>query len=92
MKQNQIQQTISQKYKDQIYKKHKFVKNTNMSIQHTYVLHTPELTGPQFPAGIWEPLNSGPRPIQLNVKQQQGQGQRQLKTRPTGAISNVSIQ
>jgi hypothetical protein len=35
--------------------KHKFVKNTNMS--NTYTL---ELTGPQFPAGIGEPLKSGP--------------------------------
>ena len=29
---------------------------------------------------------------QLDVEHQQGQGQRQLKTRPTGEIGNVSIQ
>jgi hypothetical protein len=39
--------------------KHKFVKNTNMSISN---ICTSELTGPQFPAGIEESQDSGPGP------------------------------
>jgi hypothetical protein len=78
-----------------------------MSIQHIYVSYTSELTGPTVSGrnpGTPE-LRTGAdtliRPAhkqggqtlqQLDVEQQQGQGQQQLKTRPTDAIGNVSIQ
>jgi hypothetical protein len=75
-----------------------------MSIQHMYIrAYGPAVSGRDrgIPE-LWTRADTLIRPAHkqggqtlqqnLDVEQQQGQGQRQIKTRPTGAIDNVSIQ